>query len=170
MTVSAPEMPPLALLVAAAENGVIGKDGHLPWHLPDELKLFKSLTLGHTIVMGRKTWESIGRPLPGRRNVVLSRQEEFAAEGASVLPSFAAIAELEPDEPPVFIIGGAVLFAEALPVAQDLHLTRVHASPEGDTFLPEIDFEKWQLVEEKKHERDDRHEHAYTYQHWRRKS
>lgn len=164
------KMPPLAILVAAAENGVIGKDGHLPWHLPDELKLFKTLTMGHTIVMGRKTWDSLGRPLPGRRNVVLSRQKDFQAEGATVLHGFEAIAELEKDAPPCFVIGGAALIEKSLPIAADLHLTRVHASLEGDTFLPEIDFEKWQLSEEKKHERDDRHEHAYTYQHWRRKS
>jgi dihydrofolate reductase len=163
------EMPPLAILVAAAENGVIGKDGKLPWHLPDELKLFKSLTMGHTVVMGRKTWDSIGKPLPGRRNVVLTRQKDFEAKGAVVLHDFEAIADLEKnDEPPVFVIGGAALAEEALPIAKDLHLTRVHASPEGDTFLPEIDFAEWKLVEEKKHERDERHRHAYTYQHWRR--
>lgn len=162
------KMPPLAILVAAAENGVIGKDGRLPWHLPDELKLFKSLTMGHTTVMGRKTWDSLEKPLPGRRNVVLTRQKDFEAPGALVLHAFEDIARLEKDEPPVFVIGGAALVEEALPIAEHLHLTRVHASPEGDTFMPEVDFEKWQLVEEKHHERDDRHQHAYTYQHWRR--
>lgn len=162
-------MPPLAILVAAGENGVIGKDGHLPWHLPDEMRLFKNLTLGHTVVMGRKTWESLKRPLPGRRNVVLTRQPGYAAEGAVVLPTFEAIADLAPDEPPVFVIGGVALIEDALPIARDLHLTRIHASPEGDTFLPEIDFAGWELVEESRHERDERHQHAYTYQHWQRR-
>ncbi len=164
------ELPPLAIVVAAAENGVIGKDGRLPWLLPDELRLFKAITFGHTIVMGRKTWESIGRPLPGRRNVVLSRQEGYAAPGAIVLPDFASLTELSPDEPPFFVIGGAALFAAALPLARELHLTRVHANPEGDTFLPAIDFARWQLIEEKSHERDERHQHAYTYQHWRQRA
>lgn len=163
-------MPPLAILVAAGENGVIGKDGHLPWHLPDEMRLFKNLTLGHTVVMGRKTWESLKRPLPGRRNVVLTRQPGYEAEGAVVLPTFAAIADLAPDEPPVFVIGGVALIEDSLPTARDLHLTRIHASPEGDTFLPEIDFADWELVEESKHERDERHQHAYTYQHWQRRA
>lgn len=163
-------LPPLAILVAAGENGVIGKDGHLPWHLPDELRLFKKLTLGHTVVMGRKTWESLPRPLPGRRNVVLTRQPGYEAEGALILPSFEAIAGLPPaGEPPVFVIGGVSLIEAALPLAEHLHLTRIHASPAGDTFLPPIDFADWDLAEESKHERDERHEHAYTYQHWQRK-
>src|SRR5690349_16269756 len=148
------EMPPLAILVAAGENGAIGKDGHLPWHLPDEMRLFKRLTLGHTVIMGRKTWDSLGRPLPGRRNVVLSHQPGFEAPGATVLASFAEIAGLPPEAPPFFVIGGVSLIAEALPIAQDLHLTRVHASPEADTFLPPIDFTDWQLAEEEKHEPD----------------
>ncbi len=160
----------LAILVAAAENGVIGIEGRLPWHLPDELRHFKSLTMGHTLVMGRKTWESIGRPLPGRRSVVLSRQKGYEAQGALVLGSFAALKRLEPDALPTFIIGGVSLFEEALPKAETLHLTRVHAHPEGDTYLPKIHFEAWKLLEEKHHERDERHKHAYTYQHWRRKS
>lgn len=163
------KLPPLAILVAAGENGVIGKDGHLPWHLPDEMRLFKQLTLGHTVVMGRKTWESLKRPLPGRRNVVLTHQPGYPAEGAEVLPSFEAIAGLPPGEPPLFVIGGVALIEEALPIARDLHLTRVHASPEGDTFLPPIDFADWELVGESRHERDERHQHAYTYQHWQRR-
>lgn len=161
-------LPPLAIVVAAAENGVIGKDGGLPWHLPDELRHFKKLTLGHTLVMGRKTWESIGRPLPGRRSLVLSRQPGYQAAGAEVLPDFAALAGLELAAPPVFVIGGVSLFSEALPLAQDLHLTRVHGNPEGDTYLPPIDFAAWQLLAEESHPADERHAYAYTYQHWRR--
>lgn len=169
MNGDARRLPPLAIIVAVAENGVIGRDGRLPWHLPDELQYFKRLTLGHTVVMGRKTWESIGKALPKRRNIVLSRQG-VEAPGAIVLPGWEALAALPEDEPPTFVIGGVSLFAEALPQAGDLYLTRVHASPEGDTFLPEISFAEWELQPEKiHHERDERHEYAFTCEHWRRK-
>lgn len=170
MNGDARRLPPLAIVVAVAENGVIGRDGRLPWHLPDELQYFKRLTLGHTVVMGRKTWESIGKALPKRRNIVLSRQG-IEAPGAIVLPGWETLAALPEDEPPTFVIGGVSLFAEALPQAGDLYLTRVHASPPGDTLLPEIPFAEWELQPEKiHHERDERHEYAFTCEHWRRKS
>jgi dihydrofolate reductase len=159
----------IAIIVAAGENGVIGRDGTLPWHLPAEMRHFKKTTMGHTVVMGRRTWEEIRKPLPGRRNVVLSRQEGFQAPGAEVLHDLDELAMLTEDRPPIFVIGGAALIAETLPVASDLYLTRVHAEPPGDTFLPPIDFTDWECVAAERHEADEQHAYAFTIEHWRRR-
>src|SRR5215207_8040772 len=129
----------ISLIVAMAKNRVIGSDNRIPWHLPNELKLFKSLTMGHHIVMGRKTYESIGRLLPGRTTVIVTRQKDYGMPGAIVAHSIAeAIAACEGDDE-IFVIGGADLFRETLPIADRLYLTTVDAEPEGDTFMPEFD-------------------------------
>ena len=138
---------PVTLLAAVARNGVIGVDGGLPWHLPDELALFKELTLGHVVVMGRRTFESVGRPLPGRTTVVVTRRSDWEAEGVlragSVGEALALAREID-DE--VFVVGGAQVYAAALPAADRLALTFVDADPEGDTRFPEIDWSQWREV------------------------
>lgn len=129
--------PTLALIAAVARNRAIGKDNALLVHLPQDLPRFKRLTLGSPIIMGRKTWESIGRPLPGRRNIVLTRNAQRHAAGAETAPSFAAALALVQDAARVFVIGGEQVYAEALPLADELHLTEIHADFAADAFFPE---------------------------------
>lgn len=140
---------PLCLIAALADNRVIGRDNQLPWRLPADLKHFKALTLGKPIIMGRKTWDSLGRPLPGRLNLVVSRQPGLQLEGAEVFASLeAAIVRAEQwaheqgvDE--LMLIGGAQLYQQALPLAARLYLTRIELSPEGDAWFPEFDAAAW---------------------------
>lgn len=166
----------LSLVAAVADNGVIGVDGGLPWHLPDDLRYFKDLTMGHPVVMGRRTWDEVDRPLAGRRNVVVSRDPTFRGGGAEVVPCLArALDALEAEDGSerggeVFVIGGGQVFALALPRADRIYLTRVHARPEGDTYFPEVDFAAWRLEHSERHERDARHEHAFTFERWVRKT
>lgn len=142
-------MSSLAVIVAVADNGVIGRDNGLPWHLPEDLRYFRRVTMGKPIVMGRKTFESIGRALPGRTNIVISRDRQFAPAGLLVAASLDEALELAgrlADEQGVgeaVVIGGAQIYALALPRADRLYLTRVHASLEGDTVLPPVDWERW---------------------------
>lgn len=141
-------MPPqIALIVAMARNRVIGANNQIPWHLPDDLKLFKRITMGHHIVMGRKTWESIGRLLPGRTTVIVTRQSGYAVPGAIVAHSLQDAINAAARDDEIFVIGGAELFREALPIADRIHLTLVDAEPQGDTFMPEIDYTEWREVE-----------------------
>lgn len=143
---------PLSLIAALGENRVIGVDNSMPWHLPGDFKYFKATTLGKPIIMGRKTWDSLGRPLPGRLNIVVSRQTDLALEGAEVFPSLdAAVERAEAwakaqgvDE--LMLIGGAQLYAQGLEQADRLYLTRVALSPEGDAWFPEFDLNQWKLV------------------------
>ncbi len=147
----------LALIVAAAENGVIGRDNALPWHLPEDLRHFKRITMGKPIVMGRKTFESIGKPLPGRTNIVITRNPAFQAAGAHVVSSMAQALDLATDiaqsdvTPEVMVIGGAEIYRAALPRADRLYLTEVHASIEGDAVLPVIDWTLWVEVSRERH-------------------
>lgn len=138
----------LVLVAAVARNGVIGRDGALPWHLPDDLRRFKRLTVGKPVIMGRKTFESIGKPLPGRHNIVLTRDRDWRVEGVTVVPNLAeavAAGGLDPRARAegLFIIGGASLYAEALPSATRLELTEVDAEPDGDTHFPALDRDRW---------------------------
>jgi dihydrofolate reductase len=158
----------ICLIAAMSENGVIGRDGQLPWHLPADLRRFKNLTDGHAVVMGRRTFDSIGRPLPNRRNVVVTRNRDWAAAGATAAPSLDAALAAVPDDEAVFVVGGAEIYREALPRADRLELTIVHAEVDGDTWFPEIDLAEWTLVEEERHEADDRHEHAFTFRTYER--
>ena len=144
--------PVLAFVVAAAENGVIGRGGRLPWSIPSDLRLFRRLTMGKPVIMGRKTFESIGKPLDGRDNIVATRDPTFRAAGVIAKPSLAAAIEEARglaaargvDE--IMVIGGAEVFRELLPQAQRIYLTRVHGAPEGDTFLPPITADQWREV------------------------
>lgn len=143
---------PLSLIAALGENRVIGVDNSMPWHLPGDFKYFKATTLGKPIIMGRKTWDSLGRPLPGRLNLVVSRQTDLALEGAEVFPSLEAAVEraeewaLAQGADELMLIGGAQLYAQGLEQADRLYLTRVALSPEGDAWFPEFDLNEWKLV------------------------
>jgi dihydrofolate reductase len=136
----------ISLVVAVAENGVIGQRGTLPWRLPEDLKRFKALTMGKPVIMGRKTWDSLPRkPLPGRKNIVVTRNPQFGAEGAIVANSFSdAVAKADADE--IAVIGGEAIFAGALPLAKIIHLTEVAGSFEGDAFMPPIDRRQWREI------------------------
>jgi dihydrofolate reductase len=141
---------PIALVVARADNGVIGAGGTLPWRLPDDLKRFKQLTMGKPCIMGRKTWDSLLRkPLPGRTNIVITRNAGFAAEGAVVAHGFAQAVEIAARENPseIMVIGGADVFAAALPLASRIHLTEVHGAPPGDVTLQPFDPQLWREVD-----------------------
>jgi dihydrofolate reductase len=138
--------PVVSLLVAVARNRVIGRDNGLPWHLPDDLKRFKTLTLGHAVVMGRRTYESIGRPLPGRENIVVTRQAGYAAPGCRVAHSLEAALSAAAGAKRVFVIGGADIFALALPLATRLDMTEIDADIEGDVAFPVWDRSEWREV------------------------
>lgn len=154
----------IALLVAMADDGVIGRDNTLPWHLPRDLQWFKRLTTGHTIIMGRTTYQSIGRPLPNRRNIVLSRNPAFKADGVEVVATLEDALELVQNDTEVFVVGGAAVYGLALPLAQRMYLTRVHARVDGDVRFPEWCPDEWHLVWEEAHEADDKHAYPFTFQ------
>jgi dihydrofolate reductase len=145
------------IIAAISENNVIGKEGKLPWHIPEDLKRFKHLTMDHPIVMGRRTFESIGQPLPGRKNIVITHNRNYTAEGVLVVHSFEEV--LKHNFPKIFVIGGFSLFKEALQFADRLELTRVHRKVEGDVFFPEVDWGEWEELE-----RHDKREYSFiTY-------
>ena len=144
-----------------ARNRVIGADNQIPWHLPNELRLFKSLTMGHHMIMGRRTYESIGRLLPGRTTVIVTRRQGYAVEGAIVAHSVTeAIAACGGDDE-IFVIGGADLFRETLPFADRLYLTTVEAELPGDTFMPEFDLMQWEESRGEAFGKDEKHAYAY---------
>jgi dihydrofolate reductase len=141
-------MPPrLSLIVAMAKNRVIGANNAIPWRVPGEQRLFKEITMGHHIVMGRKTYESIGRLLPGRTTVIVTRQRDYAVPGAIIAHSLHDAINATARDTEIFVIGGAELFREALPLADRIHLSLIDAEPEGDTWMPEIDEHVWREVE-----------------------
>ena len=153
----------IAIIVAAAENGAIGSDNRLPWHLPDDLKRFKALSLGKPIVMGRRTFDSIGRPLPGRTNIVVSRQAGLAIEGVLVVQSLDAALAAAGSVPEIVVIGGAEIFRQVLPRTDTIHLTRVHAPVAGDVFFPELDPAQWREAAVEHHAADERHQYAFSF-------
>ncbi len=144
-----------------ARNRVIGRDNRLPWRLPADLAYFKQVTMGHPVIMGRRTWESIGRPLPGRQNIVVSRNPGYSAPGATVVGSLDDAWRAAGDVDEACVIGGTSLFAEALPLADRIHLTEVDAEIEGDTYFPAFDRSQWVEREVARQARDDRH--AYPF-------
>lgn len=161
----------LALIVAAARNHVIGLDNAMPWHLPEDLRYFKRMTLGKPVIMGRKTFESIGKPLSGRDNIIVTRNAGFAAEGVHIVFSLEEalalgrrlLAEQGNADGELMVIGGAQLYAQALPMADRLYLTEVHAEPEGDAFFPVIDRNAWREVAREDHGPCDANPHAYSF-------
>lgn len=135
----------ITLIAACTENGVIGRDGDMPWHLPGELRAFKEATMGKPLVVGRTTWESIGRPLPGRRMIVVTRQADYSATGVEVVHGIEEALALVTTEPEVMIGGGATLYEALLDRAERLLLTVIHTTLEGDTYLPQIDGDAWRV-------------------------
>jgi len=153
------------MIVAAAENGVIGRaDGNLPWHLPSDFAYFKAKTTGHPIIMGRKTFDAIGRPLPGRLNIVISGNKDFLAEGCMVVDTLdlAVQRAMASGADEAFVIGGGSIYAAAEPLADTLYLTRVHASPEGTTYF-KPDESAWVETAREEHKADDKNEFDYTF-------
>jgi dihydrofolate reductase len=153
----------ISLLVAASENGVIGRDNGMPWHLPDDLKHFKALTLGKPVLMGRKTFDSIGRPLPGRTNLVLTRSRDWSVPGVTVVPDLEAAIRAAGAAPELVVAGGAQIYSLALPRATRIYLTRIHAVVEGDTRLPDIDIARWRETARELHPADARHPYAMSF-------
>jgi dihydrofolate reductase len=151
----------VSLIVAVATNNVIGSEGDLPWHLPDDLRNFKHLTSGKPVVMGRKTFDSIGRPLPERRNVVITRDPGYGAPGCDIVASPEAAMALLDDAEEVMIIGGGQVYAAFLPLADRVYFTRVRAEVDGDVTFPELDENEWQLVSSDAHCADDAHRYAF---------
>lgn len=153
----------ISLVVAMAENRVIGANNRLPWHLPADLKHFKRITMGHPIVMGRRTWESIGRPLPGRTSIVVTRQAGYRAEGAVVVNSLEAAVEAAAESDELMVIGGAWLFEEVLGRADRIYLTEIHAELEGDTYFPGLNEDEWACVSREDFEQDEKNPYDYTF-------
>jgi dihydrofolate reductase len=159
----------LTIIAAAAENNALGKDNQLVWHLPDDFKRFKKLTSGHHIIMGRKTFDSFPKPLPNRTHVVITRQDNFRKEGLLVVNSLERAIEIAADDPQPFVIGGGEIYKLAMKLADKIELTRVHGTFEADTFFPEIDENQWTLVSEEFHDKDGKHNYAFTYLTYERK-
>lgn len=154
----------ISLMWAMDNNHVIGYNNQLPWHLPEDLKFFKRTTMGHPIAMGRKTWDSIGRPLPGRENIIITRNPEFTCEGCTVLNSVEALLEYsrQKDEE-IFVIGGAEIFKLILPDADKLYLTRIYDKFKGDTFFPALNLEEWSLLSREKGIKDEKNPYDYEF-------
>ena len=143
--------PKIYLVAAVASNGVIGKNGQLPWHLPEDLKHFKKLTLGHPVIMGRRTWESLRGPLPGRDNIVVTTRAGYEAPGAAVASSLESALALCAGESVAFVIGGNRLFAESLPIAAGMVMTEIEREYDGDTWFPQYDRSRWRESQRERH-------------------
>lgn len=154
----------ITLIVAAAENNVIGNDNKMPWHLPNDFKYFKKNTINHSVIMGRKTFESIGKPLPERRNIILTRDLNYVNEDVDVANSIQEVINYCRDEREIFIIGGAEIYKQTLPIAHRVLLTRVHTNVTGEAVFPELLEHQWKLVSSEKHEKDDKHAFDYTFE------
>ena len=152
----------LSIIVAVGESNVIGKDNQLIWHLPRDLKHFKETTTGHYIIMGRKTFESNGRPLPNRTNVIITRDKDYNAEGCIVVHSLEEAINLAKDDPEPFIIGGGVIYEIAMPLVDRIYLTQIYHKFDGDTFFPEINMDEWIEVEKRDFEPDEKNKYAFT--------
>lgn len=153
----------MVAVLAMAENGVIGRDNRLPWRLPADLRRFKAMTIGKPVLMGRRTFESLGKPLPGRDNIVLTRDSTWAAPGATVVHSLDEALAAAGDATELMVIGGAEVYALCWPRLSRIELTRVHAHPGGDTFLDGVDWSGWQVVSEERHAADERNESGYSF-------
>lgn len=160
----------ISILVAASSNNSIGKNNQLLWHLPNDLKFFKNTTWGGVVIMGRKTFESVNKPLPGRLNIVISRQKDWQAENVTVAESLdAAIAKAhELNYKEIFIIGGGEIYKAALAKTKKIYLTRVHAEIEGDTFFPELNKNEWRLISSNDFKKDEKHAYDYSFEVWER--
>lgn len=160
----------LSMIVAHAADRVIGKDNDMPWHLPADLAYFKKTTLGKPIIMGRKTYESIGRPLPGRKNIVISRDSEYRVEGVEVVSSVDAALALVENVEEVMVIGGGAIYQHCLPAAQRLYITHIDANIEGDTFFPEYDLNVWEKMSNESRAADEKNQYQLDFAVYQRKS
>ncbi len=174
--IEATKNPPLggggaALVVAASTNNAIGKDNKLLWHLPNDLKFFKNTTWGFPVIMGRKTFEAVNKPLPGRTNIVITRKDDWKAEGVinAVDLEDAMVKARETNANQIFIIGGGEIYQQSMAFGDTIYLTRVHAVLDGDTFFPVIDAKHWELVSNEDFQADEKHAYAYSFQVWKKK-
>lgn len=160
----------ISLIVAAASNNAIGKDGKLPWHLPNDMKHFKNVTWGMPVIMGRKTFESLGKALPGRKNIVITRQQHWQQDGAVAVKSMddALFVANATDANEVMVIGGGEIYKAMFDKAKRIYLTRVEAEPEADTFFPVIHPQQWKLISQKNYEADEKNDFNYSFQLWER--
>ncbi|TVZ52970.1 dihydrofolate reductase [Dokdonia sp. Hel_I_53] len=154
----------ITMIAAAGEGNELGKDGDLVWHLPDDFKRFKKLTTGHHIIMGRKTWESFPRPLPNRTHIIITRKSNYNAENAIVVHNIEDALTYSKDDDHTFIIGGGEIYKLGLTYATHIELTRVHGHFNADAFFPVIDKDKWELIENHHHKKDDNHNYSFTYE------
>jgi dihydrofolate reductase len=153
----------ISMIAAMGRNRVIGREGNLPWHLPEDFRFFKRKTHGHPVIMGRKTFDSMGTPLPGRHNIVITRSPELVIPGADVVHSLAEALQLAGDLDEIFIIGGSEIYRQGLEVADRIYLTLVDEEFEGDTFFPEFDEKDWEVTHREDHAADDQNPHAFTF-------
>lgn len=158
----------ISMIVAMADNRAIGQDNKMLWHLPDDFKHFKTVTMGKPILMGRKTFESIGRPLPGRENIVVTRNKRFFAEGVTVVHSIEEALEAAKKYEEVMIIGGDSFYQQMLPLSEHLYITEVHHSFEADAFFPVICPDDWRELERDEHAIDDKHAYRFSFVHYQR--
>lgn len=159
----------ISIIVAISENNAIGKDNELLWHLPKDLKRFKEITTGHTIIMGRKTFESIGKPLPNRHSIIITNNKNYKAEGVTVVHSIQEALQIAKQEKEVFVIGGGKIYKNTLPIADKLYLTLVHNTFEADTFFPEIKMEEWALLHKETLSKNDKNPYEATFMELERK-
>lgn len=160
----------ISLIAAMSENRVIGRDGKLPWHMPADLQYFKNLTSGHVVIMGRKTFESFGHPLPERTNVVVTRRRDYKPEGVQIVHDLDAALELGKTDAEVFILGGQDIFQQMMPKVDRIYLTVIHTMIDGDTFFPEFDQSNWNLAHEDVHDADEHNRFGYSFRRYERKS
>ena len=154
----------ITIIAAVSENNALGKDNQLLWHLPEDFKRFKNLTSGHSIIMGRKTFESFPKPLPNRTHIIITRQNDYQApEGCIVVSSLEKAMELCPANEEAFVIGGGEIYQQAINIVDKIDVTRVHTTLEADTFFPAIDTTKWELVFEEFHPKDEKHDYDFTF-------
>ncbi len=160
----------IALVVAASTNNVIGKDNSLVWHLPNDMKFFKNVTWGFPVVMGRKTFQELGKPLKGRVNIVITRQADWSVEEVITAGSLdgAMRSATETNAKKIFVIGGGEIYRQAISIADTIYITRVHGEFEGDAFFPEIDENEWKLISNEDFPVDEKHAYAYSFQVWKR--
>jgi dihydrofolate reductase len=162
----------ISIVVAASRNNCIGKDNQLLWHLPNDMKFFKNTTWGMPVIMGRKTYESLGKPLPGRTNIVVTRNNGWDAEGVKKAESLEQALELaaDADAKEAYVIGGGEIYKQALPLTHRIYLTRVHTEIEGDTFFPEISEKDWTCLSRLDFAADEKHKWAYSFEVWERRT
>lgn len=153
----------LSLIVAIAQNNIIGKDNKLVWHLPADMRFFRNTTMGHTLIMGRKTFESFGKPLPGRKSIVITRQKDWQYEGVTVVHSLQDAIGTVPGDEEVFIIGGAEVYRQAMPYCQKMYITIIHFDFEGDTYFPPVDYSQWKLMSDVMHLPDEKNLYSYSF-------